>query len=176
MTRLKFVNNINTVEGGTHVSGLRGALTKICNKKAQEFKKVLIAAPQIEGTTQIVHKLRNKGYTVVAASNMTTSTYQSMMENKVLPEEFTKDFFFVATNPLNKKADGKYYEKPSKEYYQNLITYINEKYPGKFKTFIFTDDKLENAQGAKQVAPIKSIHFQNPEQLLNDLKCLGISI
>jgi len=32
-----FVNNINTVEGGTHVSGFKGALTKICNKKAQEF-------------------------------------------------------------------------------------------------------------------------------------------
>lgn len=32
-----FVNNINTVEGGTHLSGLRGALTKVCNKKAQEF-------------------------------------------------------------------------------------------------------------------------------------------
>ena len=32
-----FVNNINTVEGGTHVSGLKGALTKICNKKGNEF-------------------------------------------------------------------------------------------------------------------------------------------
>lgn len=32
-----FVNNINTVEGGTHVSGFKGALTKVCNKKAQEF-------------------------------------------------------------------------------------------------------------------------------------------
>lgn len=32
-----FVNNINTVEGGTHVSGFRSALTKLCNKKAQEF-------------------------------------------------------------------------------------------------------------------------------------------
>lgn len=32
-----FVNNINTVEGGTHVSGFRSALTKICNKKGQEF-------------------------------------------------------------------------------------------------------------------------------------------
>lgn len=29
-----FVNNINTVEGGTHLSGFRSALTKICNKKA----------------------------------------------------------------------------------------------------------------------------------------------
>lgn len=32
-----FVNNINTVEGGTHVSGFKSALTKICNKKAREF-------------------------------------------------------------------------------------------------------------------------------------------
>ncbi len=34
---LSFVNNINTVEGGTHVSGFRSALTKISNKKALEF-------------------------------------------------------------------------------------------------------------------------------------------
>jgi DNA gyrase subunit B len=30
-----FVNNINTVEGGTHVSGFKSALTKVCNKRAQ---------------------------------------------------------------------------------------------------------------------------------------------
>ena len=29
-----FVNNINTVEGGTHVSGFKSALTKACNKRA----------------------------------------------------------------------------------------------------------------------------------------------
>ena len=33
-----FVNNINTIEGGTHVAGFRSALTKVCNKKAQEFE------------------------------------------------------------------------------------------------------------------------------------------
>ncbi|MCX5922652.1 MAG: DNA topoisomerase (ATP-hydrolyzing) subunit B [Candidatus Dependentiae bacterium] len=32
-----FVNNINTTEGGTHVSGFKSALTKICNKKATAF-------------------------------------------------------------------------------------------------------------------------------------------
>jgi DNA gyrase subunit B len=32
-----FVNNINTVEGGTHVSGFKTALTKVCNKKAAEL-------------------------------------------------------------------------------------------------------------------------------------------
>lgn len=32
-----FVNNINTVEGGTHVAGFKAALTKACNRRAQEF-------------------------------------------------------------------------------------------------------------------------------------------
>lgn len=32
-----FVNNINTVEGGTHVAGFKSALTKICNKKGAEL-------------------------------------------------------------------------------------------------------------------------------------------
>ncbi len=33
-----FVNNINTIEGGTHVSGFKSAFTKVCNKKAQSLK------------------------------------------------------------------------------------------------------------------------------------------
>lgn len=32
-----FVNNINTIDGGTHVAGFKGALTKACNKRAQDF-------------------------------------------------------------------------------------------------------------------------------------------
>ncbi|GMU19680.1 MAG: type 2 topoisomerase subunit B [Candidatus Babeliales bacterium] len=35
-----FVNNINTVEGGTHVAGFKSALTKICNKKGIELNIV----------------------------------------------------------------------------------------------------------------------------------------
>src|SRR4029079_4196454 len=31
-----YVNNINTIEGGTHVSGFRNALTRVVNKYAQD--------------------------------------------------------------------------------------------------------------------------------------------
>lgn len=32
-----FVNNINTVDGGTHVAGFKSALTKVCNRKMQSL-------------------------------------------------------------------------------------------------------------------------------------------
>jgi len=32
-----FVNNINTVDGGTHVAGFKSALTKACNKQSQKI-------------------------------------------------------------------------------------------------------------------------------------------
>jgi len=35
-----FVNNINTVEGGTHVSGFKSALTKACNKRGTMLKMI----------------------------------------------------------------------------------------------------------------------------------------
>lgn len=36
-TLLSFVNNINTIEGGTHVIGFKSALTKVTNKRAQNL-------------------------------------------------------------------------------------------------------------------------------------------
>jgi DNA gyrase subunit B len=68
-----FVNNINTFEGGTHVSGFKSALTSACNKKAKDLNilgkeesfssedvreglvcilSIKISEPQFEGQTK----------------------------------------------------------------------------------------------------------------------------
>lgn len=68
-----FVNNINTIEGGTQVTGFKAALTKACNKKAIEYNiikgddgfssedvreglvcviNMKVAEPQFEGQTK----------------------------------------------------------------------------------------------------------------------------
>lgn len=144
--------------------------------KIDKFAQLVIYAPQIPGTFDIITDLVKKGYSIVAASNMTPSTYQAMVENKVLPPQFSHDFFFVPLNKLNKKPDGTHFQKPEVEYYQNLVTYINQTYPGKFTHYIFTDDKLANAQGAQKVPGLISIQFKNPQQLRADLRVAGVDI
>ncbi len=54
-----FVNNINTIEGGTHLSGFRAALTRVLNNFAKEFapkgKEVKLTSDDIkEGLTAVV--------------------------------------------------------------------------------------------------------------------------
>lgn len=144
-------------------------------EKTQQFQNVVFKAPVIPGTIKIIDALHKKGYGIIAASNMTTTTYQTMVDNGTLPTQFSRDIFFVATNPLNKKADGKYHEKPNQEYYLNLKRYIKTHYPSN-ETIIFMDDKLENAQGAHNIPGILSIHFKNPEQLRADLITMGIEV
>lgn len=158
-------------------------------EKALEFKKLVFSGKPLTGTVIIVKKLNQKGYGIIAASNMTPSTYQALLEQKTLPQEFSQEFFFVpytkgneippAEIEENKKKDPKntkgYYEKPNVGYYKNLKKYIEQRYPGQYVNIVFTDDKLENALGA-QKAGLIAIHFKNPEQFYNELKELGVDI
>jgi DNA gyrase subunit B len=56
-----FVNNINTVEGGTHVAGFKSALTKACNRKGLELgvlkdkEKTLSSEDVREGLTAVIN-------------------------------------------------------------------------------------------------------------------------
>jgi len=149
-------------------------------EQLEEFKGVVIDALPILGTIGIVRDLAAGGYPALAASNMTTSTYLSLIENGKLPTKyFSKDYFFVNTDPSNKKENGKFYQKPDVEYYDHLVGYINKQrnehhnQPVKKENVIFIDDKIENVEGAKK-AGLTAIHFTNPKQLRNELVCLDI--
>jgi FMN phosphatase YigB (HAD superfamily) len=144
-------------------------------EQAREFKHLVISAPPIRGTWEIVKELAEQGYTLVSASNMTSTTYEAMVKEGSLPEEFQDDFYFVSTVPLNKKPEGGYYKKPDIEYYQNLKRYIEQKYPDRFTHIIFIDDKADNVKGA-EAAQLKAIQFTSPQQLRHDLARLGVPL
>lgn len=105
---------------------------------------------------------------------MGKSTYLSLREQNTLPQNlFSRHFYFVKTKKQNKKANGDYHEKPDVQYFLNLKQYAEKKYPGRFKTFIFFDDKKHNINGARK-AGLETIHFKNAQQLEKKFKHFGL--
>jgi DNA gyrase subunit B len=95
-----FANNINTVEGGTHLSGFRSALTRTLNAKATELKllkekesldgedvreglaavvSVKLRNPQFEGQTKT--KLGNPGIEGLVQTTVNSSLSRFLEEN-----------------------------------------------------------------------------------------------
>jgi DNA gyrase subunit B len=95
-----FANNINTVEGGAHLSGFRSALTRTLNAKAQELKllkekesldgedvreglaavvSVKLRNPQFEGQTKT--KLGNPGIESLVQTTVNSAFSQFLEEN-----------------------------------------------------------------------------------------------
>ena len=95
-----FANNINTVEGGSHLSGFRSALTRTLNAKAQDLKllkkeesldgedvreglaavvSVKLRNPQFEGQTKT--KLGNPGIEGLVQTTVNSSLSQFLEEN-----------------------------------------------------------------------------------------------
>ncbi|HLX31292.1 MAG TPA: DNA topoisomerase (ATP-hydrolyzing) subunit B [Gaiellaceae bacterium] len=95
-----FANNVNTVEGGSHLSGFRSALTRTLNAKATELKllksgesldgedvreglaavvSVKLQNPQFEGQTKT--KLGNPGIEGLVQTTVNSSLNQFLEEN-----------------------------------------------------------------------------------------------
>ena len=95
-----FANNINTVEGGSHLSGFRSSLTRTLNAKAQELKllksgesldgedareglaavvSVKLQNPQFEGQTKT--KLGNPGVEGLVQTTVNANLSQFLEEN-----------------------------------------------------------------------------------------------
>jgi DNA gyrase subunit B len=95
-----FANNVNTIEGGSHLSGFRSALTRTLNAKAQELKllkkeesldgedvreglaavvSVKLRNPQFEGQTKT--KLGNPGIEGLVQTTVNSSLSRFLEEN-----------------------------------------------------------------------------------------------
>lgn len=93
-----FANNINTVEGGTHLTGMRSALTRVVNnlttndKAAQNLKEGLSPEDIREGLTAVIHvKLRDPQFEGQTKNKLGNSRVRTLVES-ALNEKLT-DYF-----------------------------------------------------------------------------------
>jgi epoxide hydrolase-like predicted phosphatase len=115
----------------------------------------------IEGSIRILKALRNAGYKVYYLSNFHLLAFEYVIKNY--------DFF--------KCFDGgvvSYEEKlikPEEGIYRRIL----DKYQIKPEESIFVDDVEANVEGARRLN-FRTIRFQHPEQLKDDLRSCGIHI
>lgn len=97
-----FVNNINTVEGGTHLSGFRSALTRAVNKYAQEKKLFAKDLTSLQGDDT------TEGLTAIVSVRVPEPQFEGQTKAKLgnsnvkgLAEAMTGDALtsFFAENP-----------------------------------------------------------------------------
>jgi DNA gyrase subunit B len=106
-----YVNNINTAEGGTHVTGFRSALTRVVNqiaandKNALSLKEALSSDDIREGLTSVIHvKIPDPQFEGQTKSKLGNTRVRTVVES-VLNDKLT-DFFHE--NPdIAKKIVGK---------------------------------------------------------------------
>jgi len=79
-TILTFVNNINTIEGGTHLSGFRSALTRAMNKHA--IKNNLIKAKKNEKVTLSGEDFR-EGLTAILSIRVAEPQFEGQTKTKL---------------------------------------------------------------------------------------------
>lgn len=119
-----FVNNINTIEGGTHVAGFKAALTRVCNKKGQEFNilkdsesfssedvreglvgviNLKVAEPQFEGQTKA--KLGNSEVKGIVESLVATILDSFFEENPIIAKKILqKSYLAMQAREAARKA------------------------------------------------------------------------
>jgi DNA gyrase subunit B len=101
-----FANNINTFEGGTHLAGLKAALTKTVNKYIEannlnrDFKESLMGEDIREGLTSVISvKISNPQFEGQTKTKLGNSEVKGIVENLV-NERFA---IFLDENPGDAK-------------------------------------------------------------------------
>lgn len=97
-TIISFANNINTVEGGTHVSGFKTALTRVINQYARKLGLLKEKDPNIggedarEGLTAIISvKLLQPQFEGQTKTKLGNSEMEGLM-NSIVGEELSRFF------------------------------------------------------------------------------------
>ncbi len=72
-----FANNINTHEGGTHMTGFRGALTRVCNEYAKKSKLVK------NGRTSLTGEDVREGLTAVLSVKVPNPQFEGQTKTKL---------------------------------------------------------------------------------------------
>lgn len=101
-----FANNINTIEGGTHLAGLKTALTKCVNKYIEanglnrDFGESLIGEDIREGLTAVISvKIPNPQFEGQTKTKLGNSEVKGMVEN-LINERFS---IYLDENPADAK-------------------------------------------------------------------------
>lgn len=106
-TVLSFVNNINTIEGGTHVTGFRSALTRVSNDYAREAKLLKDNEQNFSGDDV------REGLTAVISIKLPdpqfegqTKTKLGTSEARTIVEQIFSEFYmeFLGENPTAARA------------------------------------------------------------------------
>ena len=101
-----FANNINTIEGGTHLAGFKAALTKCVNKYIEsnnlnrDFNESLLGEDIREGLTAVISvKIPNPQFEGQTKTKLGNSEVKGLVEN-LLNERFS---IFLEENPADAK-------------------------------------------------------------------------
>jgi len=110
-----YANNINTLEGGTHLTGLRSALTRVIhhvaneNKNAQNLKEGLSPEDIREGLTSVLHvKLGDPQFEGQTKNKLANSRIRAVVEGIVHEKlaEFFHEYPDIAKKIVSKIVDA----------------------------------------------------------------------
>lgn len=110
-TMLSFVNNINTIEGGTHLTGFKGALTRTINNFAQannlkkDIKDSFSGDDVREGLIAVISiRLRNPQFEGQTKAKLGNSDVKGIVESFVNEklQEYFEENLSVARSIINK--------------------------------------------------------------------------
>jgi len=143
-TILSFVNNINTIEGGTHLSGFRGGLTRTLNSFAQanqlfkkDYKGSLTGEDVREGIFAVISiKIKEPQFEGQTKAKLGNSDVKGIVESIINEKlsEFFEENIQVARMIINKAflaAQAREASRKAKELVRKSSLLENTSLPGK---------------------------------------------